>query len=50
MQSYQVIEDNPTEVDGPPEMTVDSSNPELHADRWGVATREAARQRKAGRS
>ncbi len=23
MQSYQIIEDNPTEVDGPPTMTVD---------------------------
>jgi serine/threonine-protein kinase len=50
MQSYQVIEDNPTEVDGPPEMTVDGSyNPELHADRWSAAAREAARRRKAGR-
>ena len=25
MQSYQVIEDHPTEVDGPPEMTFDGS-------------------------
>lgn len=25
MQSYQIIEDNPTEVDGPPEMTFDGS-------------------------
>ena len=51
MQSYQVIEDNPTEVDGPPEMTVDGScNPELHAEQWSAAAREAARRRKTGRS
>ena len=51
MQSYQIIEDNPTEVDGPPEMTVDGSyNPELHAERWSAAAREAAKRRKSGRS
>jgi hypothetical protein len=39
MQSYVPIEDNPTEVDGPPTMTVDSFNADPHA----------AKRRKTGR-
>ena len=27
MQSYQIVEDNPTDVDGPPTMTLDGSHP-----------------------
>jgi eukaryotic-like serine/threonine-protein kinase len=28
MQSYEVVDDNPTDVDGPPTMTIDGYNPE----------------------
>jgi len=39
MQSYVPIEDNPTEVDGPPTMTVDAFNTDPHN----------AKRRKTGR-
>jgi len=42
LPSYVPVEDNPTEVDGPPEMTMDSA---VVGD-----TRESAKRRKTGRS
>jgi eukaryotic-like serine/threonine-protein kinase len=40
MQSYQIVDDNPTEVDGPPTMTIDGLPPE---------PTDSARKRKTGR-
>jgi hypothetical protein len=45
LQSYQVIEDNPTEVDGPPEMTIDGMNPVFDPEPL-----EPGKRKKNGRS
>jgi hypothetical protein len=42
MQSYVPVEDNPTEVDGPPNFTVDTLPP-------GMDPRESSKHRKTGR-
>jgi serine/threonine-protein kinase len=43
MQSYEVVEDNPTDVDGPPTMTVDGAFPPA------AEPNESAKKRRTGR-
>ena len=45
MQSYQVVEDNPTEVDGPPTMTIDGNFPLVPP----AGPEENAKKRRTGR-
>jgi serine/threonine-protein kinase len=48
MQSYQVVEDNPTEVDGPPTMTIEGAFPPPPSPP-GANTNDSAKKRRTGR-
>ncbi len=49
MESFEVVEDPPTEVDGPPTMTLDGYDPELHLEPHPEPL-DHAKRRNAGRS
>jgi serine/threonine-protein kinase len=50
MQSYQIIDDNPTELDGPPEMTVDGSADPAPTDDPRPGPPRPSKKGKSGRS